>query len=148
MVSPEALLALAAELVASQDEVKWRCAMSRAYYAVFHAARTELRKLGFATRQSDQAHVAISRRWSHCGHSSLSEIGDYLSELRTNRNLADYDLDRSFGHFRAQSGVTKANQILGILRSNLSNQQQAKLVEEIRRYERDVLRDVTWISPN
>ena len=52
------------------------------------------------------------------------------------------------GIAKAESGIKQAAQILSLLRGKLSNERQAKLVEEIRRYEHDVLRDVTWRSPN
>ena len=148
MVDPHSLLALAKELAASGEETHFRCAVSRAYYGAFHAARRALQRLGFAIRQGDQAHAAVHRRWSNCGNTELAKVGELLNDLRSERNVADYDLDKPFASRRADDAISDSEFILNQLAQSLTAEEQAKLVAEIRRYERDVLRDVTWRSTN
>lgn len=148
MVDPSSLLELARELVASKRETHFRCAVSRAYYSAFHAARQALRRLGFSIRQGDQAHAAVHRRWSNCGHAELAKIGELLNDLRSERNVADYDIDQAFVSRRADEAIADADVVFSQLTRKLTAEEQSNLVAAIRRYERDVLRDVTWRSPN
>jgi uncharacterized protein (UPF0332 family) len=148
MVDPGSLLALAQELAASDKETHFRCAASRAYYAGFHAARRALQRLGFAIRQGDQAHAAVRRRWSNSGNREWAKVGELLNDLRSERNVADYDLDKPFAARRADDAISDSDFVLTQLARSLTTEEQSKLVAEIRRYERDVLRDVTWRSAN
>ena len=55
-MSPRDFLALAEKLIEDDTEGHWRSAVSRAYYAAFHVARSLLERLGFVVPKADPAH--------------------------------------------------------------------------------------------
>lgn len=57
MIDGRDFLLVANDLLAGDTEAKWRSAVSRAYYAAFHAARKFLTACGFTV---PRAHVAIT----------------------------------------------------------------------------------------
>lgn len=81
----------------SADEHKLRCAISRAYYSAFHAARNLLRiedpnlpvKYGHTNVYSDFLYDADPNR---------QKIGQTLKELKERRESADYDGIYAFGN--------------------------------------------------
>ena len=56
MIQAEEFQTLAETWVQGGSEAEWRCAVSRAYYAAFHAARDLLSDLGFRVPRAGQAH--------------------------------------------------------------------------------------------
>lgn len=143
-MSPRDFLDLASELSTRNSEAAWRSSASRAYYAVFHAARSFLDDLGFAIRRGDQAHAAVYRRLSNSKITDVESAGSLLMDLRGIRNHADYDWQRSFQSVTGRKSVERAEQLLAILANQRTPQILAALKANIRAYERDVLRDVTW----
>ncbi len=65
-------------------------------------------------------------------------------DLRGIRNHGDYDWRRPFGIVNARQAVREAEQLLAILEGSQDQQNLATLKANIRAYERDVLRDITW----
>lgn len=55
-MKPQDFLNLSNQMAAGATEAEWRTAISRAYYATFHAARDLLRELGFTVPR-----IAIQR---------------------------------------------------------------------------------------
>ncbi len=147
-VSPRAFFDLATELLKRDSEASWRSAISRAYYSLFHECRTLLAKLGFVMRQSDQAHTSISRRLTQSGVARLLRLGQLLQEMKRVRNAADYDLTQALSQKVAYDEVDRIGASLQLLDQKLDIQDQQRAIDNIRRYERDVLREVTWQSPN
>ncbi len=138
-------LDVADELIAGLSEGRWRSAVSRAYYALFHVARLLLGGCGFAVPQSDRAHIYLSRRLMNSGHPDITQVGMWLDDLRGIRNVADYELDEAVSQTE-----TVANQEIA-LKAILLLEEAATLPHVLaqftiamRDYERDVLRDVTW----
>lgn len=146
-MSPREFLTLALELQTHTSEAAWRTAVSRAYYAAFHAARRLLKSWGFQIGQADHAHVGVTRRLAIAGIPKLDTVARELAELRSKRNAADYDLDRLVSLHFAKRYVSSAQSILAILELDFSTQ-QPQAVQTIREYEQKVLRDVTWRSLN
>jgi uncharacterized protein (UPF0332 family) len=145
-MNPLDLLDLADELLSGNSEVWWRGAVSRAYYAAFHVARARLRDSGFAVPQGDQAHAYLWLRLSNSGHPDVQQAGDRLNELRRFRNWADYDLDQPFSHPTAVGPVQSGWEITRLLRELSSTPAVlARVIDAIKVYERDVLRQVTWL---
>lgn len=78
-------------------EMTRRCIISRKYYYIFHAMRSELaddEMSKFSGHGSD--HGEASKLLDRLGHSDLSDIYD---DLRNKRNKADYDIDENIGEF-------------------------------------------------
>ena len=143
-MAPRAFLELARELVAKPTEASWRTAVSRAYYAIFHVARLKLREWGFQIQQSDQTRVGVARRISKVGIPEWEELARRLTELRSLRNLVDYDLNQPFSQQAAMDGLAEAELAMTTLSGKLSAEERQQAIEAIRQYERDVLRQITW----
>lgn len=138
-------LDVANDLSEGSREADWRSAISRAYYAAFHKARRLLRQSGFAVPHGEQTHAYLWFRLSNADHPDVMNAGADLGRLRTARNRADYDLDVSIDQAMAFNHVQVATDIIQLL-DDLSKEAAilARVLDAIKVYERDVLREVTW----
>ncbi|MGL4555532.1 MAG: hypothetical protein ACRC33_30555, partial [Gemmataceae bacterium] len=91
-MTPRQLFAFARGLLAWPDEAHWRSAVSRGYYAVFHAAGAFVRSLRFRVPGDATAHRYLSDRFQNAGSADWDRLGQLLERLRDDRNGADYDL--------------------------------------------------------
>lgn len=100
------------------EEACCRAAISRAYYAVYGAARTRAREQeGLQLPATGDAHQRVIAHYFQ-GPSPLHRaIGDTLRQLRSVRNRADYDdqLDRPAA--RAAFAVRRARQVVAQLQA-------------------------------
>ena len=138
-------LVLAQTLVGMPDEAAWRSAVSRAYYAAFHVARHLLEGLGFAVPRADRAHAYLWMRLGNCGDILTQQASVNLNALRGERNRADYDLGTPMRQTIARARVRTAEQIIQTLDSAAAGPMLISIRDEMIRYERDVLQDVTWV---
>lgn len=138
-------LDVAYDLLGGTREADWRSAVSRAYYAGFHCARDFLSAAGFAVPLADQAHVYLWRRLSNSGHPDVSQAGRSMDEFRRRRNLADYEIDQPFNQATAEDILRSVDEIIRLL-DTLPTVPEAyqKMIVQMRAYEKDVLREVTW----
>jgi uncharacterized protein (UPF0332 family) len=140
-------LDVAFDLLAGSREADWRSATSRAYYAGFHCARELLLSWGFSVPISEQAHAYLWRRLSNCGHPDIREAGLRMYQLRGTRNWADYDLHHPLRQSEATVVVESVEAILDLLDEMSSLPHiQMEIIEAIKKYERDVLREQSWKS--
>jgi len=144
MIEGKDFLALAESWVQGVTEAEWRSAVSRAYYGAFHQARDIFRGLGFVVPRADQAHAYLWLRLSNCGHAQIRVAGSDLNTLRRERNRADYDVDRTLGHNDAILQVRAARQIAQLLDLVTAEPIRTQVLDGIRAYERDVLKQQTW----
>jgi hypothetical protein len=111
LVLAEALLQVRTTL--APEEACCRAAVSRAYYAVYGAARTRARdQEGLQLPPAAEAHQRVITHYRQ-GTSPLHRaIGDSLRQLRSARNRADYadQLDRPVA--LAQFAVRRARQVV------------------------------------
>jgi uncharacterized protein (UPF0332 family) len=138
-------LEVANDLSIGLREADWRSAISRAYYAAFHKARRLLRFGGFTVPRAEQAHAYLWLRLSNCQHPLVVDAGLSLNDLRSARNAADYDLDVAVDSQTAIDHVGLALDIIQLLH-DLGNEPAVlgPVLDAIKIYERDVLRQVTW----
>jgi uncharacterized protein (UPF0332 family) len=138
-------LDVADDLSTGSREADWRTAISRAYYAAFHKARRLLRRSGFGVPRGEQAHAYLWLRLSNAQHAEVVEAGQTLNDLRRARNNADYEVDVPIGPFDALDHVQVAADFIRLL-DDLAKETAifARVVDAIKVYERDVLREVTW----
>ena len=66
------------------------------------------------------------------------------TSIRRLRNQADYDLQRPFAAVDARKTIQAAERLFEIVTAQRDQQALASLATNIRTYERDVLRDITW----
>lgn len=138
-------LAVADTLSKGATEAEWRSAISRAYYAAFHAARELLEVCGFTVPRADQAHVYLWLRLSNCGHPAVRQAGRDLTYYRSLRNWADYDVARPMKQQTAIDAVRKIKDIIQLL-EDVPNMPgvQTQITTAMKNYEQNVLRVVTW----
>jgi uncharacterized protein (UPF0332 family) len=144
-MNPRDFLILAQALAGQTTEAAWRSAISRAYYAAFHVARTLLASLRFVVPRADRAHAYLWLRLHNCGDPQVSQAGADLNALRGDRNEADYDLQSAIAPAFAQAQVQVAQQVVQTLDAVAADPaRRAAITAEMARYERNVLHDVTW----
>ena len=147
MILPADLLDLAEEWADAETEAAWRSSVSRAYYAVFHEARGLMRQLGFEVPRGEVAHAYLSLRLSNCGIPTIEQAGHQLNSLRGDRNRADYDIDRTLKQSNARHQVATARVTFQTFVETSQLPDATGLIDSIRRYETDVLRDTSWHRP-
>lgn len=138
-------LELADELSTGSRPADWRTAISRAYYAAFHKARTLLRQVGFRVPDAERAHAYLWLRLKNSGHPDVNRAGDDLNQLRSMRNWADYNFGLPVGEATAIEQVGVATDILQLLH-HLAKEPAilTRVIDALKTYQRDVLREVTW----
>lgn len=147
MITPDDFLAQAELWITLPNEVNWRSAASRGYYAAFHVARRLLQDLGFAVPYGPQAHSYLWLRLSNCADATVSSAGADLNQLQRFRNRADYDNHRDITHTEASTAVAMARRIIGRLAAAGMEPAHTTITTAMRDYERNVLRSVTWRGP-
>lgn len=95
-MNPVDFVGLAVELSNSRQEARLRTAVSRAYYGAFHAARELLEDCGIGFPPKELFGGDVHRKVRFClansGDEDAALIANKLSDLRSQRNYADYDL--------------------------------------------------------
>lgn len=87
-------LPCAERLAASSSAADLRSAVSRAYYAAFHAALAFFRSCGIRfSKNSPAAHEKIPDCLDNSNIPDAVAVGRMLRSLRGSRNIADYDLE-------------------------------------------------------
>jgi uncharacterized protein (UPF0332 family) len=134
-----------AELLADEgSESCARSAVSRAYYAAFHVGRDSLEQTGFTAPRADRAHAFVFLRLSNASDLELVDAGQRLNQMRSWRNKADYDPRRKFNQTDAERAVMEANDIIAAIDSAMNGTRRNEIVESIKTYERDILKEETW----
>jgi uncharacterized protein (UPF0332 family) len=131
-------------LVTGSAEAEWRTAVSRAYYAVFHAARAILILCGFDVPRSERAHGYLWLRLTNSGHPDVELAGERLNNLRGVRNQSDYELAGELKRSKAVRQVQTAHDVMSALDAAALEPTRTQISAAMRVYERDVLKEVTW----
>ena len=118
----------ARHLAGRNGEADRRSAVSRAYYAVFHAARDLLTALRFQTPRADKAHNYLYVRLNNCGERRVEDAAFRLDNLRGLRNQADYDVRRPLLPNAPADAVADADAILQVLGS-LTPAERARITD-------------------
>jgi uncharacterized protein (UPF0332 family) len=107
-------VACAERFAQSSVEADLRSAVSRAYYGAFHEARALLRDSGVLLPKTEQVHTKVVYCLQDCGETNAAEAGQQLEVLKTQRKIADYELDdnRFIDRRRTQSEVKRAQWII------------------------------------
>ena len=111
-VTPEALLRAAEVIRDGDDELAWRNAASRAYYAAYH------RCLGVVGNMDGQAggggvhRLLIDVLTAPRRPNAMRGLGVMLDNCRKYRVAADYDIDTDFDRESAQTTLSMCRDIL------------------------------------
>jgi len=96
----------------------WDDAVSRAYYAAFHAAQALLVSRGLEAR----SHAGLGALlWEHFVRPGVvsKSLGRDLSSLQKFREDADYDLNQRFDDESARAEVDKASRVVAEIEAHL-----------------------------
>lgn len=137
-------LPVAEALAQGDSEAEWRSASSRAYYAAFHVACEFLATLGFQVPRMERARAFAWLRLSNASSVEVVKAGQALNGLRSDRNVADYNGDKPFPSGRAESDVETAKLILKAFDDAFDEPARTLVLQAVKIYERDVLKEVTW----
>src|SRR5208337_2915347 len=94
-MKPRDFQVLALKLVSETGAAELRSSVSRAYYAVYNSAVEMVGKLGFHVGSGVQGHGDVQKWLGNSGDVEIKKVGSKLTNLRTKRNRADYELDRT-----------------------------------------------------
>jgi len=137
-------LTVAGGLASDSTEAAWRSAISRAYYAAFHAARELMTDLGFTVPQGDSTHAYAWIRLQNCGDPKVRKAGSNLNVLRGQRNRADYDLHLTIRQSHAATEVQIANEVLQSLDAAALEPTRTQITDAMKAFERTILKVTTW----
>jgi uncharacterized protein (UPF0332 family) len=113
--SSEAELARARQLLAAAEHLLrgdfFEDSVSRAYYAVFHAACALLASIGRTVRTHDGLRAAIAQHFVKPGHLD-ARYGRLLARTAADRNDADYAVTTTFRAEDAQETLERATEFV------------------------------------
>lgn len=104
----DAYIEFAREGANDADECSWRCAVSRAYYAVYHLASAKLKAEGFAVNE----HKECWRLFASSQSVDCQRIGSFGSSLKTRRIDADYNAAKTLTNGDATLSVSQAERLV------------------------------------
>lgn len=113
-VTPESILESAAAMSQGDDEVDWRNATSRAYYAAYHRCRTLATSIDpHADLSTAESHRFVGDILQQRGSPSTARgLAYQLAALRKVRNLADYEIDDQFDQDSGRTSVEASRKII------------------------------------
>ncbi|MGL4551394.1 MAG: HEPN domain-containing protein [Gemmataceae bacterium] len=145
-MTPRQLLDCARTLLAGPDEAHWRAAVSRGYYAAFHATQALFWSLRFRIPDDGSAHRYLSDRLQNAVEPDWESAGWGLEGLRTARTEADYELSASFGVTWAERMLRSAEDYFDLLDQLRADPATLRAVQAMVVYERG-RRQVTYFGP-
>jgi len=127
-MAPDEFLQIADEMICQRDgrEIHRRCAVSRAYYGVFHLAKDlAISKFGYIPPvDNSSVHSDLSKFLLESGQEKLGIIGRELHAMKKVRGLADYDLKRFLSENNAKLNIVKTRMIAALI-TQLSGRETA-----------------------
>lgn len=94
--------------------------------------------------RAQSAHAFIWLRLSNSDHPDVVAAGRVLNDLRTERNRADYQEKPAVTQATAITLVESAERAIAALDEAFQEPTRRRVAEAIKKYERDVLKEVTW----
>lgn len=98
------------------SEAAARSAVSRAYYAVFHAARERLRSESVSIGTGYDSHGQVIEAFEKNVDRARKAVGSRLRALRRQRNAADYDTITPFSWSDVHVELNLAQELLKEIR--------------------------------
>ncbi len=141
-MNPIDFLELATQLVSSGTEAAYRTAIGRSYYAAFHSAALLIKEMGVALPVGPESHQKVRYCLMESGEAMGLRAGNSLQLLRKQRNVADYDLDKSaeFNAKGALQWIERARAILEVLQNCREEPARTRFRDGLRNYAANVLR--------
>ncbi len=116
--------------------VEFRSAISRAYYAAFHFGLILLREMGFSIVQNASAHEEVYQHLNYSGDDELAKAASKMNDLRTRRNHADYELNRSDVERKknARMLVQQAARLIETIEKRCHSENRSKIIVAIQEW--------------
>ena len=133
---------VAAQLGSKKLPAELRSATSRAYYAAFHSARALFVGIGISLPVGPECHTKLRFLMANAGDSDLLAASRSLSSLRTDRNVADYQLDEKDAE-NSQTvtlNLRRARQVLDCVNQCFAGGAKVGIHAAVRKYAKDVLK--------
>ena len=112
-VTPEVLLDAAIVIGEGDEEVDWRNAASRAYYAAFHRCVAVAHDAGLSISNTGSVHVTlIGALVDPLSPTVLRSLGYMLEQCRMRRVDADYRISQDFPRNLAETVLADCRRIL------------------------------------
>jgi len=116
--------------------VEFRSAISRAYYAAFHVGLNLLREMGFSIVQNHNAHKEVCYHFNNSRDGDLAKAASKMDDLRTRRNHADYELNRSDVEMKknARMLVQQASRLIETIEKGCNSENRSQIIEAIQNW--------------
>jgi uncharacterized protein (UPF0332 family) len=139
-MDPRDFLEVAKKLSQGGTAAEYRTAISRAYYATYHVGAEFLKGMGCAISDGPTGHGEVIRNLSHCDDLELAKVGSQLTDLRSQRNAADYYLDnKKYDNQRASQAVTvQAERMIQALDRCGSGSRRDDIAQAVKAYIRKI----------
>jgi len=127
---------------AESGPAELRSATSRAYYGAFHAALELLQGIGIQLPKGPECHTKLRFILDNSGDADLLTASAWLSLLRAQRNLADYDLGKPEPERKSTVilNLHRAQEVISLLAKTSALQDESiGLRTVVRQYAKDVL---------
>jgi hypothetical protein len=132
---PRLFLDLARDLAKSGGPAQCRSCVSRAYYAVYHAAAQFLERMQIRQLRTDY-HIKLQQRLLNSSDDECARLGSDLGDLHQARIDADYHLDQSDSEapLAAEAAIGEADRMIAsfdncAIYSNRWKQIQASIMQ-------------------
>lgn len=124
------------------DVENYRTAISRAYYASYHAGREALSAIGIRPSEGPAGHGDVVKCLGACGDSVLARAGTRLQALHGRRRKADYSLGDPTAetHGEAQTACLEADHIIKLIDILRNDSSKAFARSEMKRVARDTFK--------
>jgi len=139
-MDPRDFLDIAKKLSQGGTAAEYRTAISRAYYATYHVGADFLKGIGCTISKGPTGHEEVIRNLSHCGDLELAKVGSQLTDLRSQRNNADYRLDNTkYDKQRASQAVTmQSERMIQALDRCGSGSRRDEIARAVKEYSRKI----------
>lgn len=105
-------LDIAKQILGYKTEASFRTSVSRSYYSAYHYFSKECECLGVHIPRNHAGHEFLVSHFYNSGIKEVADIGRKIGDLRSDRNIADYDLLGSVTKGTAELVLLKAEGII------------------------------------
>ncbi len=139
-MDPRDFLDIAKKLSGGSKAAEYRTAVSRAYYATYHVGADFFKAIGCRISEGPSGHGEVIRNLANCGDFELAKVGSQLTDLRTQRNNADYYLDNiKFDNQKtSQTIAIKSEQMIQALDRCGSGARRDEIAKAVKEYLRKI----------
>jgi len=114
-VTPLKFLEFSEGLLESKEEINIRNAMSRSYYASYHAGQPIGKKFALYADVEGGSHAQFISRFTEHSDVSVRKVGFVLRSCLSDRRIADYELDMDLSIDDALLAISQNKRVIGLL---------------------------------